>query len=213
MKSEVRQLNEDYYSYTKNLFKRWAPLYNIMELFVSKVRLQVVDFINAKQGSKILDIATGTGKQAFAFAKKGFDVVGIDLSDDMLRIANKMNKYANVEFKVADATNIPFDDNCFDVTCISLALHDMPLSVRKKVLEEMVRVTKSTGIIAIIDYALPENKIRKILVYHFIKFYESKYYPNFAKSDLHTLLQESGIQIQKEYLVMFGAVRIVRGIK
>ncbi len=110
------QLNEDYYLYTKKLFRRWAPLYNITEILAYKVRPQVVDFINAKQGSKILDIATGTGKQAFAFAKKGYDVIGIDLSEDMLRIAKKTNKYRNVEFKIADATNIPFADNYFDIT-------------------------------------------------------------------------------------------------
>ena len=207
------QLNEDYYLYTKKLFRRWAPLYNTMEIFASMVRTQVVDFINIRHGSKILDIATGTGKQAFAFAKKGYDVVGIDLSEDMLRVAKKTNKYANVEFKNADATNNPFDDNYFDVTCISLALHDMPISIRKKVLSEMVRVTKTTGIIVVIDYALPNNKIKKHLIYRFIKFYESKYYPDFIKYDLHALLQESGIQIEKELYVMFGAGIIIKGKK
>jgi len=206
-------MDENYYLYTKKLFKKWAPFYNITEILTYRVRPQVVDFINAKYGSKILDIATGTGKQVFAFAKRGYDIIGVDLSEDMLQIAKKTNKYANLEFIVADATNIPFDDNYFDVTCVSFALHDMPISIRKKVVGEMVRVTKTKGVIAIIDYNLPKNKIRKNLIYHFIRFYESKYYPDFIKSDLHTLLQESGIKIEKELLIMFGAAIIIKGKK
>jgi ubiquinone/menaquinone biosynthesis C-methylase UbiE len=46
------------------------------------------DFISAGIDSKILDVATGTGKQAFAFAKRGYDVTGIDLSEAMLKVAS-----------------------------------------------------------------------------------------------------------------------------
>jgi len=206
-------LDEDYYLYIKKLFKRWAFLYNFIEIFSFKIRPLVVDFINPKKDSKILDIATGTGKQAFAFAKKGYNVTGIDLSEDMLKIAKRTNRYNNVEFKIADGANIPFNANYFDVTCISFALHDMPIAIRKKVLSEMIRVTKKTGIIAIIDYSLPNYKIRKNLFYQFIKFYESKYYPDFIKSDLYVLLRDSGIQIEKKLSVIFGFVIIIKGKK
>ena len=205
-------MEEDYYLYTKKCFNKWAPFYNITDLFISKVRLKVVDFINIKTDSKVLDIATGTGKQAFAFAKKGYDVVGIDLSEDMLRIANKKNKYENVKFEVADASKLPFKENHFDVSCISFALHDMPLSIRKKVLKEMVRVTKSKGSIVVVDYALPKNKIGRWLVYHFVKLYESKYYPEFVKSDLQALLSKSRIKMEEELPVMLGAGRILKGL-
>ena len=84
-------MNEEYYPYVKGLFKRWAPLYNLMEPLISHVRHKIVKLVQVKQGSIILDVATGTGKQAFAFGKKGYDVVGIDLSDDMIKIAKKMN--------------------------------------------------------------------------------------------------------------------------
>ncbi len=172
-----------------------------------------MDFTNARNGSRILDIATGTGKQAFAFAKKGYDVIGIDLSEDMLKVANKKNKYKNVRFEVADATNIPFEDKYFDVSCVFFALHDMPLTIREKVLQEMVRVTKPKGIIVIVDYALPKNKIGRFLIYHFVKSYESKYYPEFIKSDIRALIRKLGIKIEKECLVMRGAGIILKGNK
>ena len=161
-------MDEEYYSYIRKFFRRWAPIYDIVDLFISGVRDKVVDFTGARNGSRILDVATGTGKQAFAFAKKGYNVIGIDLSEDMLKVANKKNKYKNVKFEVADATNIPFEDKYFDVACMSFTLHDMPLSIRDKVLKETVRVTKPKGNIMIVDYALPKNKIGKYSIYCFV---------------------------------------------
>jgi len=131
----------------------------------------------------------------------------------MLKVANKKNKYKNVRFEVADGTNIPFEDKYFNISCVSLALHEMPLSIREKVLKEMVRVTKPKGIIVIVDYALPKNKIVRYLIYHIVKSYESKYYPEFIKSDLEVLLRKSKIEIKDELPVLLGAVRILKGIR
>ena len=206
-------MDEEYYSYIKKVFRRWASIYDIWTIPISRVRDKVVGFTNARDGSRILDVATGTGKQAFAFAKKGYDIIGIDLSEDMLKVANKKNKCKNVKFEVADATNLPFEDRRFDVSCISFALHDMPLSIREKILGETLRVTKPKGDIVIVDYALPKNKIGRFLIYHFIKFYESRYYPEFVKYDLKALLRKSRIEIGKEVPVLLGVGRILKGIK
>ncbi len=167
-----KKMNEDYYSYTKKLFGRCAPVYDITDLFISGKREKVVEVTNAESGSKILDLCTGTGKQAFAFGKRGYDVVGIDLSEDMLNVARKKNEYDNVKFKVADATDIPFEENHFDVSCISFALHDMPI----------------------------------------VKFYESKYYPEFIESDLEELLRKYGIKIKEEIPIIFKGAIILKGI-
>ena len=204
---------KEYYLLVKKVFRILAPFYDIGTIPISGLRDKAVDFTNAKIGSKILDVATGTGKQAFAFAKRGYDVVGIDLSEAMLKVAIKKNKYENVKFALADATNLPFKDSSFDVSCVSFALHDMPLTIREKVLKEMVRVTKPEGMIIIVDYALPENRIGRFLVYHFVKIYEKEYYSKFIKSDLKALLRKSGIEIKEELPVLLGAGRILKGMR
>jgi ubiquinone/menaquinone biosynthesis C-methylase UbiE len=61
----------------------------------------------------------------------------------MLRIARKNNNYETTNFAIAEAANMPFKGNLFDVSCISLTLHDMPFSIREKVLREIARVSKS----------------------------------------------------------------------
>jgi len=206
-------MDEEYYSYIKEWFRRESRFYHILvDIPSSRFRDKVVDFVNAEDGSRILDAATGTGGQAFAFAKKGYDVVGIDLSEEMVKVANRLNEYESLRFEVADAADMPFEDNYFDVSCISLGLHDMPSAIREKAVEEMVRVTKPKGSIVIVDYALPKNRIARCLIYHIVKSHETKYYPEFIKSDLEALLRKSGIEIKDERTVL-GAGRILKGMK
>ena len=204
---------KEYYSLIKKVFDVLAPFYDIVTMPFSRLRDKVVNFTNAINGSKILDVATGTGKQAFAFSKKGYDVIGIDLSEAMLKVAYRKNKYGNVKFEVADATNLPFKNNSFDVSCVSFALHDMPLNIREKVLKEMVRVTTPEGMIVIVDYALPKNRVSRFLIYHFVKLYEREYYLKFINSDFEALLRTSGIEIKERLQVLLGAGRILKGIK
>lgn len=210
-----RRLDEEkeYYSLTRKVFDALAPFYDIVALPISGVRDEVVTFANLEKGAKVLDVATGTGKQAFAFAKKGYDVIGIDLTEAMLRVAIKKNSYGNLKFQAADATNLPFEDGTFDVVSISFALHDMPLTIRENVLKEMARVAKPNGMIVIVDYDLPKNRIGRFFIYRFVKLYERKYYSMFIESDLKGLLREAKIEIKEELPVLFGAVRILKGAK
>ena len=203
---------KEYYSLVKRAFEALAPFYDIVTKPIASVRNRVVEFTNAANGSKILDVATGTGKQAFAFARKGYEVIGVDLSGAMLRVAQKKNKYGNAKFEVADATHLRFSENSFDVSCISLALHDMPQIIREKVLKEMVRVTKAGGLIIVVDYGLPANRIKRFFIYQFIKLYEGKYYIDFIKMDLRKFLEKSGIRIIKELPILSGAGRMLKGI-
>lgn len=202
-----------YYSLVEKVFGILAPFYDIVTAPFSSVRERVVDFTRAPEGSRILDIATGTGKQAFAFAKRGYDVSGIDLSEAMLKVAKKKNRYPNVKFEVGDAANLPFENASFDVACISFALHDMLLTIREKTLKEMVRVTRAEGTIVIIDYSLPENKIGRSLIYRLVKLYEGKFYVEFIHSDLRGLLSKSGIKVTEERSVLIGAARILKGAR
>ena len=206
-------MTEDYYPYIKNFFKRWAGIYDIAIWLLAGVRKKTVAMTGAGEGAEILDVATGTGKQAFAYAKNGYKVTGIDLSEDMLKIARKHNKYQNLKLESGDATKLPFEDNRFDVTSISFGLHEMPSDIREKVMSEMVRVTKPGGTVMAVDYGLPKNKSIRWAAYNFIKLYESKYYPGFIKNNFHALLEKHGVKIEAERGVMLGAGRIIKGVK
>jgi ubiquinone/menaquinone biosynthesis C-methylase UbiE len=205
--------SQAYYPYIKNFFKKYSRIYDIMVILLTGIRRKTVAMTGAVKGAKILDIATGTGKQAYAYAQKGFNVTGIDLSEDMLDIARKHNKYPNLKLESGDATKLPYEDNHFDVTCVSFALHDMPPEIREKVVEEMLRVTKAGGTVMVVDYGLPKNSIVRFFAYRFINSFESIYYAGFVKNDLVKMLEKYGFKKESEKGVLFGAGRIVRGVK
>ncbi len=199
-----------YYSFTKKFWKIFAPVYDVAVILISGIRDKVAGLIESEANLKVLDVGTGTGKQAFAFGKKGYDVTGVDISGSMLKIAERKNKHENVKFMLADATNLPFQDRSFDVTCASLMLHDMPLSVVEEALNEMARVTKTDGMIVIVEYDLPKNPVGRFLVYNLIRIYEIKYYSGFIKSDFESLLNKSGIKIEEKLKVLAGAGKILK---
>ena len=208
-------LNEEqaYYALTQKAFGLLAPAYELMTLPLTRVREQVVDFAEARRGLLVLDVATGTGQQALAFAKRGCRVVGVDLTDAMLAIARRHNKHGLVEFEQGDATHLRFEDSSFDITCISYALHDMPPTIRESVLSEMVRVTRNNGKIIIVDYAVPRAPIARTLLQGITSLYEGRYYREFLAADLPLVVTRSGIEILDERPVLLGAGRIVRGQK
>jgi len=203
----------DYYALTRKAFDVLAPFYDVITMPLARVRQQVVEHTGADKGSTILDVATGTGQQAFAFAKRGYDVVGVDITESMLDIARKNNKAGLVEFEAGDATHLRFTDGSFDVACISFALHDMPLTIRKRVLEEMARVTRPNGIILVVDYDLPHSRIGRGLIYRLVTLYESEFYKQFISSDLDALLGEVGLEVVGKHSLLFGAARILKAVR
>jgi len=208
-------LNDEqaYYALTHRAFRVLAPVYELMTLPLTRVREQVADFAEAAPGLLVLDVATGTGQQAFAFARRGCRVRGVDLTDAMLAIARSHNQDGRVDFEQGDATHLRFSDGSFDITCISYALHDMPPTIRERVLREMARVTRGNGRIIIVDYALPRAPVTRALLQGITALYEGRYYSEFIGTDLRPVAMSAGIEIAGEQPVLWGAGRILRGRK
>ena len=101
----------------------------------------------------------------------------------MLRVARRKNRFSNVTFLRADAAALPFGDQSFDAACVSFALHEMPASIRDRVVREMARVTKAGGVAVVVDYGLPRNRVASWLAYHIVKLYERDHYATFVRSE------------------------------
>ena len=114
---------------------------------------------NIKNDEKVLDVCCGTGDIAIEIAKKSdAKVVGVDFSENMLRISKeKSKKINNITLLKADAKNIPYENSTFDYVTISFGLRNT--DDYEKVINEMVRVGKKG--IYILDSFPVENKIIK----------------------------------------------------
>lgn len=199
---------DEYRSHTVRFFDRWAGIYDpFVSLFrLGRLRREVVQMSGVGQGDRVLDVCTGTGAQALAFARKCDDVTAVDLSAGMLAVAQKKNKGNRVRFLQMDATTLDFADEEFDASSISFGLHDMPAEVREEVLREMVRVTK--GRIIIIDYRPPRSRFLRAMYIALVSLYESKYFPDFMRSDFEGLLARCGLKKEIEKAVWLGLLRI-----
>jgi ubiquinone/menaquinone biosynthesis C-methylase UbiE len=111
-----------------------------------------------KGNERVLDIATGPGYIAEAFARAAREVIGVDLTAAMLAIGEertKQNGVSNVSFRIGDAQNLPFESESFDVVVCRLALHHMQDPGR--VVREMARVCRVGGTILIEDIYASEH--------------------------------------------------------
>ena len=194
-----------YYALNAKVWRILAPFYDTIVLPLKRLRQDVAKLAGVGPGSRVLDVATGTGAQALAFAENEAEVVGVDISEPMLRIARRKACVRDVTFRVADSRELPFEDARFDICSVSFGLHEMPVSVRQQALLEMVRVTKPNGKVVIVDYVLPKNPIARKLVYHAVKLYERDNYAEFVRSDLRAMLDRAGLAARTEARVAPGA--------
>lgn len=199
-----------YYSLSRRVYGSWfAAVYDTVCLPLRGLRSRVARLAGIRAGMRAIDIATGTGAQARAFAEAGASVVAIDLSPRMLSIAKRKHGDFDIEFVEGDATALHVHNASVDASCVSFALHEMPASVRARVVDEMARVTRPGGLVVIVDYALPRNRVWRWVVYHAIKLYERDHYADFIDSELSALLARSKISIHAEYRALLGVARVV----
>lgn len=112
---------------------------------------RVAEVSGLKTGMKILDVSSGRGTQSIFYAKEyGVEVIGVDLSEEMIQASTDNAKKEGVEkvtFKLGDSQDLPFGDNLFDVVINECAVGIPDDS--QKVLNEMVRVAKPGGVVVI----------------------------------------------------------------
>lgn len=207
------EAEQTYYSLSQRVYSAFAPFYDLVTFPFGRLRREVVRLVAAHRDASVLDVATRTGAQALAFAEKCRRVVGIDLSARMLRVARRKDRRSHVGLVQADAVALPFEDGRFDVSCVSFALHEMPLNIRQQVVRELARVTRPGGTVVVVDYGLPHGRVARQLVYHAVKLYEHDTYAEFVRADLGELLRDAGVAVRKERSTVLGAVRIVVGAR
>src|SRR4051794_17565608 len=92
---------------TKDIWN--ANLYDGNHSFVSKYGSDLIELLAPKKGESILDLGCGTGDLAKKLVDVGVNILGVDYSTNMILEAK--SKYPSINFMVADATNLEFDQD------------------------------------------------------------------------------------------------------
>jgi phosphatidylethanolamine/phosphatidyl-N-methylethanolamine N-methyltransferase len=125
---------------------------------------QVVKGLRIPAGARVLEVGIGTGLSVDAYPQHA-DVVGIDLSQDMLdRAARKMDpaRHGHITLQQGDALNLQFSDESFDVVTAFHVITVVPDP--KRMLDEMVRVCRPGGKIVIINHFSSERALVRFVI-------------------------------------------------
>ncbi len=149
--------NEESYYGKKIVYS--TPSFNLdEEQFFRSANIKFKNLIGVVKGKNILDVGCGRGHISFYLAKKGANIIGIDLSANLIDQCKYMAEKLelNLEFKVMNAQIPDFEDGKFDIIVGSRAIHHLPdldLFFR-----ECKRLLKKKGYIVFIE-PLKKNPI------------------------------------------------------
>lgn len=138
-------------------WKKWDPV--TME-FLQPMKEAIINYLQPKDGQKILDIAAGTGEPALSIAAsiKNGVVTITDISEEMMEIAREKaiaKELSNIETVICDASDLPFENGSFDaVSCRFgfMFFPDIQLAAN-----EIYRVLKPGGRFATTVWNFPEK--------------------------------------------------------
>ncbi|WP_020588334.1 class I SAM-dependent methyltransferase [Desulfobacter curvatus] len=130
-----------------------AKIYDPILYFVLKnIRQDIIRLI-PDHDARILDLCCGTGDQLKRLSDAGFsNLTGVDISSDMLKVAGKGNKIANLLECDVQETGLP--GASFDTIIISLAVHEKPARVQTKMIAEARRLLALSGQLILVDFSL-----------------------------------------------------------
>lgn len=217
------------------VFNDVANNYNIMNDIMSfglhhSWKKAFVNEITVGKNAKVLDLAGGTGDISKAIKKKHptSKVFLTDINEEMLK-ASGVDEKDGIVKKVANAENLPFDDEEFDYVVISFGLRNVPN--KEKALKEAYRVLKQGGKFCCLEFSNVENSAVKKLyetysfniipkIGKFVSNSEEAYrylvesikvFP--TAEQLKNIMNKIGFSLARYHKLTFGIVAIHTGYK
>jgi len=133
----------------------WEKYYSTLRRLPKRLKKPVpfvTDFLPPFKRHKIknvLDLGCGAGRHCIYLAKNGFNVVGVDVSESALKMANtwvRKERLTNATFLQGTMTNIPFKNRHFDAVISVSVIHHAIKKDIVKTIDEVYRVLKKNGI-------------------------------------------------------------------
>jgi ubiquinone/menaquinone biosynthesis C-methylase UbiE len=143
-----------------------------------------------------LDVATGSGHTAAALAPHVVGVVCVDITRQMITEAEKLAfelGLVNVQFCLANAHALPFQDRAFDiVTCRRAAHHFSDIT---QALREMKRVLRSNGKLVLDDRSVPEDDFADSCMNELDRLHDESHVREYRPSEWRRLLEGCGLAV------------------
>ena len=152
--------------------KNYDKINDIISFYTHKyAKYKAIKELNIPNNSKILDLCCGSGDLGRIIKKlnKTTTVIGVDFSEEMIKLARKKNK--NITYELQDATNLSFENNSFDFIVMGFGLRN--IKEEQKALNEIYRILKPNGKFLHLDFNNKTflNKIYDKIIIFILKFF------------------------------------------
>jgi demethylmenaquinone methyltransferase / 2-methoxy-6-polyprenyl-1,4-benzoquinol methylase len=222
----------------REVFKSVAPSYDVMNDLMSGGMHRLwkrftVDLANVKPGEKVLDVASGSGDLAMAFAKcagSTGQVWQTDINEAMLKVGRDrlINAGHMLPNALCDAEKLPFASESFDLVSVAFGLRNM--THKDVALAEMTRVLKPGGRLLVLEFSKVHSTLSKLydaysfnilpLLGKYVARDEASYrylaesirmHPD--QETLKGMMETAGLQRVEFFNLAAGVVALHRGIK
>lgn len=201
----------------KDPYRNVAGIYDRLFDSMNKgLKLVGIRMFRPSKGMSILDVGCGTGSHLELYQRYKCNLYGLDLSPSMLDVAReRLGDTAQLD--LGDATDMPYEDDKFDLVISMLALHEMSPETRSVVLGEIKRVLKNDGRILLIDFHPgPYQPLQGWVSKTIILFSElaagRKHFRNYrhfiANGGLSTLATQHDLRVEKRQILAGGTFAI-----
>ena len=230
---------EEKKQYVRAMFDGVASKYDFLNHLLSLGidiywRRRALKLINFSMNPKLLDLATGTGDVAIMAVRMGAQhVYGVDLSEGMLAYGRKKIEKEKmtdaIDMICGEGERIPMEDACVDASTIAFGIRnvvDIPQTLR-----EMARVTKTSGMIVVLEFSQPQWPVMKQLY----QFYFTQVLPRIgslfskdkkayhylpasvmrfpARDEFAQMMEQAGYTNVRHFDMTLGIVTVYSGIK
>jgi ubiquinone/menaquinone biosynthesis C-methylase UbiE len=157
---------------------------------------RLVELVQPKPSWRLLDVATGAGHTALAFAPYVAKVMASDITDQMLAEAKRLaaeRGAGNVKTARAKAEDLPFPDMSFDLVTCRLAAHHF--ASPRAFVAEAFRVLMPGGILAVVDNISPDEPALARAYNHFEKLRDPSHGRCLGLAEWTTLLDDQGFTV------------------
>lgn len=221
-------------SQVRRMFDTIAPSYDRLNHLLSfnfdrLWRKRLVKMVAAENPNMVVDVATGTGDVALAIARRMPEakVVGIDLSEGMLAVAQEKSKGSEVteriEWLVGDGEALPTEDGVADVVTVVFGIRNFQNA--EAGIAEAFRTLRSGGCYMVMEFTTPRGKIFGALYRFYSKHimprvgalvskdrsaytYLPESIPEFANSGFEQKLSDAGFRVERLRPQMRGIATI-----
>lgn len=175
---------------TREAYDGLAETYDRANRSIEDIEGILEAFTRNLKGRLVLDVGCGHGRDAEYFTEQGLDVVGLDLSSELIRIARRKAREACLI--LADMRRPPFRDRCFDGAWVCASFHHLVKDDAPEAVKEFTRVL---GDNAVAHFSVKRGSFTGFETRNRYRG-GPRYYSFYTGEELMKLITEAGLKVK-----------------